>query len=171
MTDQGTGLGNFVPPTAPSRSSRRTVWIAYVVAICGIALGVWGFWLAFQWQERAERAEDEYRTVAEQLGLSESDNQALVQTQQELAAEKASIEDERIALEKQKTLLEQQGEELASTLDLVAQVARKYNECSQGYSEVIDALAGDNVTNATVQTANLADAACSEADRLAQRLR
>ncbi|MCC7076742.1 MAG: hypothetical protein IT198_06410 [Acidimicrobiia bacterium] len=148
-----------------------SVWIAYACAAVGVLVGIWGFWLAFQWQDRAERAEDEYRTVAGQLGLSESDNQELVESQQKLAAEKAAIEDERVALETEKEQLEEQGRELSETLDLVAQVARKYNECSVGYSKVIEDLAADTVTDATVQTANAADAACTEAARLASRLR
>jgi chromosome segregation ATPase len=141
-----------------------------VLLVLSLAALAWSFWLTSQWHERARTAEAEYERIAAQLGVSEQDNQSLLGRQQELAAAKAQIEDERVALEQQKAALEAQSLQLADQVDLVSEIATRYNECSSGYSRVIAALDAQQVTQATVDTLRSANAACASADRLVERL-
>lgn len=126
-------------------------------------MGVWGFWLAAQWQGRAERAEDEYVALETQFGLSEADVKSLLATQQSLAADKAAVEDERVALEKEKADLESQQTAFVT-------IANKYGECSAGYSKVIADLQANIVTQSTIKTAQQADSACRQAAQVARQL-
>lgn len=158
--------------TAAVTAGRRSRAAAVLSVLLVLALGAlaWSFWLTSQWHDRARTAEAEYERIAAQLGVSERDNQSLLGKQQELAAEKARIEDQRVALEQEKTALEAQSAQLAGQVDLVSEIASKYNECSAGYSQVIAALDAQRVTQATVDTLRTANAACAAADRLVAQL-
>ncbi len=157
-------------PTAPAPRKSKSVKTLVVVLIAAVALAAGGWFLAFNWNSRAEAAEDEYRRLESLLDASNSDVSSLEDRQRSLSEEKATLEDERIVLEAQAEALESRAEALDQQRATLSQIALNYNACSTGYSSVIADLTSGNVTQQTQQTIASADQACSRASSLVNSL-
>lgn len=164
-------------PTAPAGraenrggTGKRTLYILGSGLLVAVIAAAAGWYLALQWQGRAETAETEYRQLEQALDASASDVTSLEERQRELAEEKARLEDERTVLATEKAALEEQQNELTTTLDTVTQIANLFSRCSEGYSQVIADLAADSVTPSTQATAQRAETACARGNSLIDSL-
>lgn len=160
------------PHTATSGRTSRLRAAPVLWAGVGIlaVLAVAGWFLAFSWHGRANRAEDRYRDVAGMLTSSEGDVSALTLRQRDLSSEKARIEDDRAALTAEKSQLEANQQELQKALGIVQQIAIAYQTCSAGYVAVIRDLDASKATPQTQKNLDAANASCDAATRLIGQL-
>ncbi len=152
----------------PVAHSRRWVLVLFCFAL--ISAGVYGWFLAMRWHDRAEIAENEFRRIAVAFEANEKTLQVLEDWQEGLAAAKAAVEDEQIMLKQVNQNLVGVTRDLNAEARQLAQIATAYRDCAQGYAVVVRDMTNNDVSRKTQKQADKAVEQCQLGHRLAERL-